>query len=373
MQCIHCQKDAPDGACCTWCGKRQLADTRQITSYALHPREHVVQPSVITTLFPHIDAHKAHDFRWALIAGVGCILVLALAGLIVGALLCAAFLLPILYLLYLYEAQVYRDEPARVLGFTIGGGVIVGIVVTVLVKTFTGSLSLRFLSGDDVPALLTLGVLVPIVQEILKPIPALLLRGRPAFPERVDGLVFGVAAGLGFSIAETLVRFSSVITTTSIQTTIGAWTADLLTLAVLLPLLHGSATGAITAALWRRGRGSFGVGELATIGCALAAHIGFNVGSQLLADRGVGSLLILAWQATMVGALLIVIRYLLHRTLSEEATHMGFQHYVCPNCHNSVAAVNFCPLCGRSLGSGRDRGQAPPVLPDTAPRTVEVG
>jgi len=142
---------------------------------------------------------------------------------------------------------------------------------------------------------------------------------------------------------------------------------------VLLPLLHGSATGAITAALWRRGRGAFGIGELATIGGAIAAHVGFNIGSQLLADRGVGSLLILAWQALMVGALLIMIRYLLHRTLLEEATHMGFQHVVCPNCHNSVAAVNFCPLCGRALGSGRDRGQAPRVLPNTMPNTVEVG
>jgi len=36
MQCMHCHKDAPDGAFCTWCGKRQVADTRQGASYALH-------------------------------------------------------------------------------------------------------------------------------------------------------------------------------------------------------------------------------------------------------------------------------------------------------------------------------------------------
>src|SRR4030088_421485 len=100
--------------------------------YAAHPGEHVAQPSIITTLFPHLGHHKVHEFRWAFIAGLAGILVLYIAGLISAAILVSAFLVPVLYLIYLYEAQVYKDEPAIVLGFTLGGGIVVGIVLTVV-------------------------------------------------------------------------------------------------------------------------------------------------------------------------------------------------------------------------------------------------
>ena len=124
MRCGHCSHDVPDGAFCTRCGAHQGttaesgdAKTRE-HRYAAHPGEHVAQPSVITTLFPHLGHHKIHEFRWAFIAGLAGILVLYLAGLITAAILVSAFLVPVLYLIYLYEAQVYRDEPATVLGFT---------------------------------------------------------------------------------------------------------------------------------------------------------------------------------------------------------------------------------------------------------------
>ena len=40
----------------------------------------------------------------------------------------------------------------------------------------------------------------------MKPLPAIFLPNRADFPETVDGLVFGVAAGLGFSLAESADR-----------------------------------------------------------------------------------------------------------------------------------------------------------------------
>ncbi|HYM66531.1 MAG TPA: hypothetical protein VEW68_04520, partial [Patescibacteria group bacterium] len=117
---------------CTRCGAHQgtmpeFGDPRsRVNRYAAHPAEHVTHPSVFTTLFPHLGHHKVHEFRWAFIVGLAGVLVLYIAGLITSAILLAAFLVPILYLMYLYEAQVYRDEPATVLGFTIGGGVALG-------------------------------------------------------------------------------------------------------------------------------------------------------------------------------------------------------------------------------------------------------
>jgi len=358
MRCINCSKDVPDGLFCTWCDRKQEAEASRYAHFAAHPGEHVLHPGVMTTLFPHLGHQKVHEFRWALLAGLACVFLLDVAGLVAAALLCAAFLVPILYLIYLYEAQVYRDEPAAVLGFTIGAGIVLGVIVTVIVKNTTSQVSLSSVFGTDTTALLTLGLLVPVVQEVIKPLPALVLRLRGTFTEQADGIVFGVAAGLGFSLAETIVRFSAVLTSLPAHTDPGNWIYPLVTFSVLLPLMHGSATGAIAGALWRVGRGTFGVLEAAVIALAIAAHVGFVMGSQLLSDRQFSQIIILAWQAVVVGVLLIVIRVMLQEALLEEGVDLGFSQTTCPNCHHHIFASRFCPRCGKALAVSPPRSTA---------------
>jgi hypothetical protein len=358
MRCDHCAHDVPDGVFCTRCGAHQ-GTTEEIGNaklrehrYAAHPGEHVAQPSIITTIFPHLGHHKIHEFRWAFIVGLVGVLVLWLAGLISAAILVAAFLVPVLYLVYLYEAQVYRDEPATVLGFTIGAGLVAGIVITVIVRLLYNPISVNpnplAPATVNIGTLLFLGFLVPIVQEAVKPLAAIFLPNRADFPETVDGLVFGIAAGLGFSLAETLVNFS-----TSLQylghVQPGNWIYNLTTIAVLQPLMQGSTTGMIVAAVWRQRLGKLGGREIGAVVMAVVAHIAFSGGSQIFSEALLSPLFILIWQAAVVGALLIYIRYLLHHALLEEAAHMGFAETVCPSCHMHIVASGFCPNCGMAL------------------------
>lgn len=359
MRCDHCAHDVPDGVFCTRCGAHQgttgeLGDAKlREHRYAAHPAEHVVQPSVFTTLFPHLGQHKIHEFRWAFVVGLAGIVVLWIAGLITAAILVATFLVPVLYLIYLYEAQVYRDEPAIVLGFTIGGGAVVGLIVTLIERALFDPYSNignpLHNAGIDVGTVLFLGLLVPVVQEVVKPLPAIFMTNRAEFPETVDGLVFGVAAGLGFSVAESLVAFSSALTSLPPHLAPGNWIYDLASLAVFQPLLQGSATGMIVAAIWRYRRGRLAGREIGGIAMAVLAHVAFSLGTQLLKDSSASPLFILVWQAVVVGALLIYIRYLLHHALLEEAAHMGFAETVCPNCHMHIVASGFCPNCGVAL------------------------
>ena len=359
MRCDHCSNDVPDGVFCTRCGAHQgttaeAGDPRQRRHrYAAHPAEHVVQPSLFTTLFPHLGAHKIHEFRWAFAVGLGGILVLYATGLITAAILVAIFLVPVLYLIYLYEAQVYRDEPGTVLGFTIGGGIVLGIVVTLierqLYNPYQNIGNPLHSAGVSVGTLLFLGLLVPVVQEVVKPLPALFLPKRADFPETVDGLVFGIAAGLGFGLAESLVGFSSALTSLPVHAAPGNWIYDLATLAVFVPVLQGSATGMIAAAIWRYRRGRLGSREIGGIAMALIAHVAFSAGTQLLKDASVNQLFVLVWQAAVDGAVLIYVRFLLHHSLLEEAAHMGYAETVCANCHMHVVASGFCPSCGMAL------------------------
>ena len=359
MRCDHCAHDVPDGVFCTLCGAhqgttRESGDAKsRVNRYAAHPAEHVVQPSVFTTLFPHLGDHKIHEFRWAFAVGLAGVLLLYLAHLITAAILVAIFLVPVLYLIYLYEAQVYRDEPALVLGFTLGGGIVVGLVVsvveTLIYNPFQNIASPLSGAGTGIGTLLFLGLLLPVVQEALKPLPALILPNRADFPETVDGLVFGIASGLGFSLAESLVGFSTVLTGLPVLTEPGGWIFTLSTLAVFQPLLQGSTAGVIVAAIWRYRRGRLGAREIGGVAMAVLAHIAFSEGTYVLKDAAVNPLLILVWQALIVGAVLIYIRYLLHYALLEEAAHMGFAETICPNCHMHIVAAGFCPNCGVAL------------------------
>ncbi|HSS93480.1 MAG TPA: PrsW family glutamic-type intramembrane protease [Candidatus Dormibacteraeota bacterium] len=382
MRCDHCAQEVPDGVFCTRCGAHQgtafepaKAKSRE-HRYAAHPGEHVAQPSVFTTLLPHLGQHKVHEFRWAFIAGLAGVLILYVAGLITAAILVSAFLVPVLYLIYLYEAQVYRDEPALVLGFTIGGGVVVGIVVTLferlIYNPFQYNTNPLSGAGISIGALLILGLIMPVIQEALKPIPAFFLPNRADFPETVDGLVFGVAAGLGFSLAETLIGFSSTLTSLPAHVAPGNWIYQLATLAVFQPLLQGSATGMIVATIWRYRRGQLAGREIGGVAMAVIAHVAFSAGTVVLADAAFNPLFILVWQAVIVGALLIYIRYLLHYSLLEEAAHMGFAETTCPNCHMHIVASGFCPNCGMALSAAPTsvrRGRRPRAEPAAATKT----
>jgi RsiW-degrading membrane proteinase PrsW (M82 family) len=358
MRCDHCAHDVPDGVFCTRCGAHQgttgeAGDPKtRVHRYAAHPGEHVAQPSIVTTLFPHLGQHKVHEFRWALIAGLAGVLVLYVSGLIAAAILVSAFVVPVLYLVYLYEAQVYRDEPATVLGFTIGAGFVVGLVLTLIVRIaynpFASSVNPLAPQTVNVGLILLLGLLVPVIQEAAKAAPAVFLLKRDDYPETVDGLVFGIASGLGFAAAETLINFSTSLTYLG-HVAPGNWVYNLTTIAVLQPLMQASATGMVVATVWRRRLGKLGGREIGAVVMAVLAHVAFSAGTQILSSTAISPLFILFWQAAVDGALLVYVRYLLHHALLEEAAHMGFAETVCPNCHMHIVASGFCPNCGMAL------------------------
>lgn len=367
MTCDHCGTRVPESVYCTNCGAHQgttgqAGDPRlRHQSYAAHPGEHVGQPSVFSTLFPHLGHARIHEFRYALLGALVVLGLLVATGLVVAALLGGIFLVPILYLVYLYEAQVYKQEPVTVLGVTLGGGFILGLIVTIVADKVLAGRS----EGTTAGQIVGLTIILPIVQLIVMAAPALALRGRPQFSETIDGLVFGVASGLGFSVAEGLVRFSNVFTTEGIQTNSANWLLPLISVALLIPLLHGTATGVAAASLWRQDRR----GHARSIGAAggvvaVLLSIAFYLVAQLLQNDDAPAIIVLAFQVIPVAALLVFARYLLHHSLLEEGADLGFAPAVCAHCHRHVVAAGFCPSCGVALAAG-PRSRRAPARPAT--------
>jgi RsiW-degrading membrane proteinase PrsW (M82 family) len=320
---------------------------------------------VVTTLFPHLPRHRVHEFRWGLVGGLAVIVALVGGGLIVAALLAAAVLVPTLYLVYLYEAQVYRDEPAKVVGLTMAAGVVLGVVVTIIADAiFNESSPLKLSPGAGFVVGST--ILLPIIQEVIKPLPVLALRSQGKFSETIDGLTFGVAAGLGFAAAESIVQFSKVIATEPVHTTAANWLFPVLGVTILTPLLQGTCTGVVVAVLWKPKRLS---DPLYMVGLPIAfgGHVLYSAIAQVLQDNNVSAAIILFFQAAVVGGMLVYIRHLVHSALLEEAKDFGFQVVTCPHCRRTVAAAAFCPECGGAVSAG-PRTAAPATVGAAAPQ-----
>lgn len=355
MTCRNCGRETPEGVFCTWCATPQGPDPgkRPAQRFAASPGEALVSPNVMSTLLPHLGQRGVREYRWAFGIGLVILLGLYLVGLITAAFVVAAILVPTVYVMYLYEARVYRDAPIPVMLATIGGGIVVGVVATFVLDALVGSRPIfnEGISGSsiDFTALLLAAVFLPLVQEIVKPIPALVLRGRKEFGHSIDGLVFGVAAGLGFAAAETLIHYSSVITSLPIRSEPGLWVLPLFSVAILFPLLHGTTTGLISGSIWRMGRKPLPRLATRAILAAVVGHIAFALGTQLIQASSLHGIFVLAWQAIVVIALVIAIRLLLNVNLREEAVEMGLTQITCPNCGNAVLAAGFCPECGVAM------------------------
>ncbi len=319
--------------------------------YAAHPGEHVFQPAIFTTLFPHLGHRKLNEFRWVFLGGLIGVFALFFAGLITAALCVSVLLVPILYILYLYEAQVYREEPLLVLGLLVVARTSIGVNVkigTYHLISQQGQLSFAVTGG----ALAIIGVVIPLIQEVTKPLAALALRIRPVFRlETMDGLVLGVTAGLGFGVGESFVGLSKILIDLPVRSTPGNWIYPLLTTVVLLPLLQGTATGLVCAAIWRFARGRLDVLALLAVVFALVGHVAFSIVSQLLVNHGWSQLIILAWQALVDVVLLVFLRALLHSALLDESKEWGASSRYCSHCHNTVNAEGFCPSCGMALAA----------------------
>ena len=349
VMCPHCESTVPAGEFCGHCGAHlRTADTDRRHAFAAMPNEPVMHFNVISTLFPHLSHRHGGPFRWALIAGIVFVILLAALHLFAPATAAAAFLLPALYLLYLYEVEVYADEPWLMIGATMVAGAVFGYAFTELAG---GAAATSSLAGDTGSSFVLRGVVVPVLGQALMlagPLFLYFVRGR--YREPLDGLTFGAASALGFSLSSQLVALWPLINGPLVATGDPVdWALRLLRLGVLVSLVNASTTGMITASLWlhrydrRRAERAWEVSLLATLLVGFGVQLALGALTFTLQDLIVQ---VIVW-GLATAALMLYARQVIHQALlAEGVAHEIGPDSQCPECHHIVPTMLFCPNCG---------------------------
>ena len=370
VACAHCGVEVEDGAFCSACGAHlghsdQSRAAGRTHAFAANPHEAVHQPTLLSTLLPHLEQYRLHLCRWALVAGVLGVVATLLVGNAGLATVLAALIVPIVYVACVNHADGHQGESFAALALTVLGGGIVGAGLAILSRLYLGQLQLAQIAAmaqgrPPLSLILFLGVTLPLIGEMLKLAGPLLLRRWPRFRNEVmDGAVFGVASGVGFAAASTLVNYWPIVRGGYAPTGAAGlldWTATLVGLAILRPLIHGTTSGLIGAGIWaaRLRRGSVSVPVIVGLGGAVV----YSLGELLLLSRG--TLAVLALHALVLVILLTTLRRTIHEALPVDARAIGLAGgtLVCQRCHCATEARVFCTHCGTALQAQPKRSRA---------------
>lgn len=369
--CWQCASEVPVGPHCIICGhglSDELAARKDAAGrYRANPDESARAVSVMSTLFPQLPRADLDVFRIALAIGTAVVVGLTILEFYPLAIVVGAAIVPLLVCVYVYEVDIYEDEPVLILGATLAWGAVTGALVAFLARSI--SLGPPSRSESDLFGALALAAGLEIVQLlVILGGPLVLLRyGR--FNDVLDGVTYGVASAAGFVCTYTIVTAVDVLGSgLTPGGDVTSWLFSIVNLALLRPLLLTSVGGAVCAALWIRyrapARDRWAMGALAIPAVALA------FGAFLLAAAAVTAAIAptipaIAVRAGLAAVALVWLRQAIHLGLRQEAAELPIgPPRPCPNCGRMTPWHSFCASCGVSLRALPRHGRPPTPAPE---------
>lgn len=373
MICEDCGQETSETPFCVRCGHRQdrPVSSDALRQYSADPSESAISFHVVTTLFPQLPRDDLTAFRIVLLLGVGLVVALAIVGFFSIALVAAAVLVPVIMVTYLYDVDVYEDEPLRVYVLTFVWGATTGALMGLALRALVDVDPLG--PGPDAAFLFMRGVVVPIVAGGLALIGPLILLPYKRFNDVLDGATFGASSAVAFVGAQVIAQSIDLL---------GAglrpggdtllWIARLLTHGVALPLVAAGAVGATCGAFWLRYRAP--IRDRARLGLLGQPFVALAAGAALLVAAALAMLLAREILALVIVAVLAAIamvwlRLVIHLGLLQESLEVPIgDPVICANCGRSTPAHTFCGQCGVSLRAlpkearrGRASSAPPPI------------
>lgn len=385
LVCPACGTAVPGGSFCGCCGAELAAPPgywRTVLRprvFAAAPREWLVFPSLTSSLFPHLERPSRSPFQVGLV-----LLVLALAGFswlrLLGPLITVAALgVPVLFVLYLWQTDVYRNMPRHglVVSAVIGTGLGAGWTL------FSGGVIARaygipIAAGFALEQVLSVGLAISLVGAFLMIVPAIVVRLlRPQQRESLDGFVIGAVGALAFTAAATITNFGPQY--------VAGLLSDVPTLrlavhavlyGVAVPVTAGACGGLIGIALWFR-PGTQSRARRWRVRAALLFFTllvaGLYSAIWIMEAARLPQMVQLLLHAFLAFVALLALRVAIQMALLREAHDAPTgQPILCVHCDRVVPDMPFCPACGAaSRASSRfSRGlrrDSPPVRSGAKP------
>jgi len=363
MTCRICAVIVPTGEFCGNCGA--TASPRRgdgppwlrLSAYAAAPGEHVLRPSVTSTLFPCLPRHSRVAFGIGLV-GLVVLLVGTALPLWQAALIGVVGVgLPALFVAYLKAADAATVPSTSTLLTTalvgVAGGVGWSIATDVAAaRVDDDALGLPASTLD----LLVTCLAIPVGFLILLLAPSIVVRAwRPGTREPLVGATIGAFGAICFVTAGSMTSLLPELTTGPVDPD-GQSAVDLviggLIQAVAVPLTAAAVAGAVGATLWFVPRRDTGhaprwyapTSPLPSVAFGLIAYLGLGVLDFLSPPSAVETVV----YALLTVVALYVLRIVVHSTLLHARPEDTEPDAVvpCPECEHVVADLPFCPRCG---------------------------
>jgi RsiW-degrading membrane proteinase PrsW (M82 family) len=375
VECPRCGSEVPDvSQFCHHCGSGlRSADPGRKKAYAARPDEPVASFKLVSTIMPQGSGRQPYTYKVALGVALLLTVVTAALGALPVAIMVAAFAIPIVYVLYLYDVNLWEDEPIPVV---VAAFLLTGVLAAVFTWLWSDQigLSLDTIGSNDAGPvgrdLLILLLLVPVVSVLIQQVGPLYLASRPRYDDLMDGFTFGVVAGVGFACFETLVLHWGWISGgfAGPGSGAGTWISIVVLQGFVKPLIYGSAAGLAVAEFSGLGEKYDGFTARWVIGVlqAIVVNALFQGGVYLLGFVGgqgswIGAVLGVIWGLLLLGALIVLVRTVLHKGLLEAAlesaarggsNHASGEQAFCTRCEMPLLPhSDFCSACGNATRS----------------------
>lgn len=361
-ECRVCKIDVPDGKYCGLCGvpiDKERGDGPvwlRLSASCVAPDEHLLRPSIASSLFPHLSHRSRTPFRIAMLVLVAALVACALLRLPAALIAVAALGLPLLFGIYLYESDAFRDLHRANLVLAIVLGVILGVGWVFLTgQMMARSYGVPLGAGMTGFRIMRNGLGIPLGGAVLMLVPAVAVRLlRPSTRESLDGFMIGALGATAFTAAATLTRLSPQLSTGMVahNRPLSGLLVEAGIRGIAVPLTAAAIGGLIGAALWFTRPATkvdkhVGYVRLVMLSCALSVLV-IYAALGLVDVARVPQWIQLAAHITVALLALLALRVGLHLALLHEAQDeiASDQPILCPRCGHVVPDMSFCPHCG---------------------------
>jgi hypothetical protein len=385
--CPVCRIDVPRGEYCGLCGLplsehgAKGPGWLRIGAYSASPGEHLLAPNLVSTLFPHLSPRSRLPFLLGLLLIVAALVTTTLLRLPAALITVAALGLPLLFLIYLQESDVYQDVPTSTLVTTAGLGIGLGVgwvllTGAVVARAYDVGLGMGIASSR----VLRDGLAVPIGGLILMLVPALLVRLiRPGPREALDGFAIGTLGALMFTAAAQMTRLAPQFAGGMVARSrpMNGLFVEAGIRGVAVPLTAACVGGLIGTVLWftrppnkKDQHRSFVRATLAVF--ALAVMVMY-AGLGLVDVARMSQILQLSLHLAVAVAAVLALRIGLHLALLHEDHDeiLSDEPLLCTHCGTVVPDMAFCVACGAATRASSRSSRL--ARRDVRPVRVEAG